>query len=61
MSDATTYQLWCIVEGNNNPFSIIASSTTYVDDLREKVKVENSNLLREVDASDLTLWKVRYF
>jgi len=57
MSD-TTYKLCCIVEGENSPFSTIASSTIFVAELQKMIKKERSNLLQRVDASDLHLWKV---
>jgi hypothetical protein len=57
----TTYELWCLVEGDNTPFSIIASSTTFIGELPKMIKKEKSNALQRFDASSLLLWKVRYF
>jgi hypothetical protein len=60
MSD-TSYRLWCFVEGDNTVFPVIASSTLFIGELKDKIKENKSNLLQRVDASSLTLWKVRYF
>jgi hypothetical protein len=60
MSD-TTYELWCLVEGDKTPFSIIAPSTTFIAELQKMIKKEKSNALKRFDASSLLLWKARYF
>jgi hypothetical protein len=60
MSD-TTYELCCFVAGDRTPFSIIASSITYIGLLKTMIKKEKSDLLQRTDAPDLTLLKVRYF
>ena len=59
MSDSKI--LWRYVVGDDTPFSIIASSTIFIANLQEMIKKEKSNLLQKVDASNLVLWKVRYF
>jgi hypothetical protein len=41
-------------------FPVIASSTMSIGELKEIIK-EKSNLFQRVDASSLTVWKVRYF
>jgi hypothetical protein len=59
MSD-TPYTLWCYVEGDKNLFGVIISSTTTIDILKISIKESKSNFLQGVDASNLTLTKVRY-
>jgi Crinkler effector protein N-terminal domain len=59
MSD-TTYKLWCLVEGDKTPFSIIASTTTFIGELQKMIKKEKSDALQSFDASSLILWKVRF-
>ena len=61
MSD-TTYTLWCFAEGTKHPFSITPSSTIFIDELKKLIKEEElPNFLQGIDASSLTLWKVRHF
>ncbi len=59
MSD-TPFMLWCYVQGDKAYFPVIASSAIPIGVLQEKIKEEKSNLLQGVDASSLTLRKVRY-
>jgi hypothetical protein len=61
MSDTTTYTLWCIADGDNTVFSVTVLSSISIDELKNKIKEAKSNFLQRVDASDLTLSKVRYF
>ena len=57
MSD---YNLWCYIQGDNTAFLLIASSTISVGLLKNLIKEECKNgVLKDVDAADLTLWKVR--
>jgi hypothetical protein len=58
MSDTTIF--WCLVEGENTVFPVTAPLTTPIYVLKDKIKEERKNgMLSRVDASDLTLWKVR--
>lgn len=57
MSD-TTYEICCFVAGDTIPFSIIASSTTFIGVLKRMIKKEKSDLLQKTDAAHLTLMKV---
>jgi hypothetical protein len=58
MSDTTIF--WCLVEGDNTVFPVTAPLTTPIYVLKDKIKEECKNgVLSRVDASDLTLWKVR--
>ena len=55
-----SYKIWCLVEGDKNPFSVTVSSTRFIGELQKIIKKERNNDFQRVDASDLTLWKVRY-
>lgn len=57
----STYNLWCLIEGEQGPFPVTALSTTSIGALKKVIKEENSNLLQKVDANQLILWKVHYF
>ena len=57
----TPYKLWCLVEGEESPFSVTAHSNISVSELKEVIKAKKENALQRVDASSLKLWKVRYF
>ncbi|KAG0004853.1 ATP-dependent RNA helicase [Entomortierella chlamydospora] len=50
--------LRCIVENESKPFSVKLPVTAAVDDLSKAIKAENSQAFRNIDAKDLTLWKV---
>jgi hypothetical protein len=58
MSDP--YELWCYVQGDNIFFPVEASSNVSIGKLKDIIKEAKSNLLREFDASSLTLTKVCY-
>jgi Crinkler effector protein N-terminal domain len=60
----SAHKLWCIhciAEGDGTSFSVTVPSSKYIDNLKGSIKGEKRNLLQGVDASSLTLWKVRYF
>jgi hypothetical protein len=59
MSNTDTYTLYCFVQGHGNIIDVTISSTAPISELRREIKKESS-LFREISASDLTLWKVRY-
>ena len=53
-------EFWCFVEGDATPFSITAMPTISISNLKDKIKEKGKNgVLSNVDAKDLTLWKVR--
>jgi len=57
MSD---YHLWCYVAGDNVPFLVTASSSTFISQLKDLIKEKGINASEHaVLAKDLTLWKVR--
>jgi len=57
----TPFKLWCLIEGTTTPFSVTASPDVDIDELKKMIQGEKKNLFQRVDASDLILWKVRYF
>ena len=50
--------LYCVVDGQSTPFPVEISSAKTVGHLKHAIKDENANELRDVDAKQLTLWKV---
>ncbi len=58
MSD--DYRLWCFVQRDNRPFSIIASSTTSIHELKDLIMETKKNFLKGLDVAGLDLWKVCY-
>jgi hypothetical protein len=48
------YKLWCIVEGQEAPFSVTVPATSMIDDLQNLIKEKG----KDASASDLVLWKV---
>ena len=62
MHDDTPRVLRCIVEGDPAVFKVKVPVDNDVDDLKKLVHREkDKGILRDVNASDLALWKVRYF
>ena len=57
----TSFNLCCLIERDKEPFLVTASSNVLILELKRKIKAEKENALQRVDASDLVLWKVRYF
>ena len=57
MSDAT-YRIWCLLEGENTLFSVLALPTISIGELKDLIKEKNAKGIN-VDANHLTLWKVR--
>jgi hypothetical protein len=67
MSDTTTSQtpgtsdriLWCLIDGDAQPFKIKVASNKDIDDLKDVIHFKRHNSsFRDVDATDLVLWKV---
>ncbi|KAG0355130.1 hypothetical protein BGZ54_001285 [Gamsiella multidivaricata] len=52
--------LFCLVDGEGTPnaFSVKIASTDTVDDLKKLIKAEKTNNFSDVDADQLTLWRV---
>jgi hypothetical protein len=59
MSDPT-HELWCLIEGDRVVFSVVVSTTTSVDELKEMIKNKNKSTLRLLDAKDIIVLKVCY-
>jgi len=57
---SVTWTFWCLVEGDQSPFTITVSPSIPIDELKKIIKAEKSRRLQNVDASDLAVWKVRY-
>ena len=52
--------LFCLVDGEatSNAFSVKILSSGTVDDLKELIKTKKTNVFSNVDADQLTLWRV---
>jgi len=57
--DNDTVSLLCAVEGDPAVFPITMAISDYVVTLQQLIYREKSRVLREWDATDLILWKVR--
>jgi hypothetical protein len=52
--------LWCIVKGDLSLFNVKIVPEQTVADLKELIRDKHqNNLLKDVDAANLALWKVR--
>jgi hypothetical protein len=60
MSDTDITDLWCYIEGDKRPFLLTVSSSIMTEKLKQIIVKEKHKFLPGVDASELTLWKVRY-
>ena len=58
MSDIT-YTLWCLIGGDEAPFSVTVLPTMSIDQLKATVKERKGVVLQNVSATELILWKVR--
>jgi hypothetical protein len=64
LHNALTYKnmtLFCIVEGEymSHAFKLkYISSSDDINDLKQRIKAENSNTFIGIDAKDLALWRV---
>ena len=56
-------KVWCLVDGENIPFSVYTSPALTIDELKAKIKgrSKNDHHFKRVDAWKLMLWKVCYF
>ncbi|KAF9979957.1 hypothetical protein BGZ65_005752 [Modicella reniformis] len=55
---ANTLTLFCAVDGESNPFSVEVDPTKSFDVLKKTIKKERANFFSNIDADQLTLWKV---
>jgi hypothetical protein len=59
MTDETC-DILCLIEGDTAIFSVIASPTIPIAELKDLIKEERKNgVLKGILAKDLTVWKVR--
>ncbi|KAF9580471.1 hypothetical protein BGW38_002878 [Lunasporangiospora selenospora] len=54
--------LFCLVDGEStsNAFPVLASTTTTIRELKELIKTKKANRFQDVDADELTLWRVSH-
>ena len=59
-SMVNTFTQFCLVSGEllSNTFSVKISSSESVSDLKKRIKAEKVNAFKNIDANDLTLWRV---
>ncbi|KAF9578526.1 hypothetical protein BGW38_005623, partial [Lunasporangiospora selenospora] len=50
--------LFCLVDGESTAFPVQASTRTTVGELKDLIKVKKANLFHDVDADELSLWRV---
>ncbi len=50
-----------VIDLGSPVFSVKIKSSNTVDELKKEILKENANALKNVDAAQLTLWKVHYF
>jgi hypothetical protein len=52
--------LWCLVEGKSTLFQVDTPSSDNINQLKNLVhKGKDKGILRDVNATDLVVWKVR--
>ena len=57
-----TRALFCLIQDDPNPFKVTVSTSETISSLSRAIREERKNgTLRDVDAVDLVLWKVRRF
>jgi hypothetical protein len=54
----TTFTLYCVVEGESTSFPVEISADKSIGQLKDAIKLKSANEFRDVDAKQLTLWKV---
>jgi hypothetical protein len=59
MANDASHALLCLIEGESAVFRVEPAGNKNIVVLKDLIKEKNSNLLQGVDASSLTLWKVR--
>ena len=60
MANDAPRTLICLIEGDSQPFKVVLNGDDMVVDLKGQIKENGKNgVLSNVDAADLTLWKVR--
>jgi len=59
MADDAPRALRCFVKGDSIPFKVSAAVNLEMDDLKDLIKEKCMKDVKDVDAKDLRLWKVR--
>ena len=57
MPEDKIYSIWCLIDGESQPFTILAKVDDNVDDLKRAIRLESPSL-RGAGPSGLLLWKV---
>ena len=61
-TNGSNRELVCLVQGDSMPFVVTTSSNDGILDLQQLVyNQKDKGILQDVNASDLTLWKVSSF
>jgi hypothetical protein len=59
MANDTHRELWCLIKGDSTAFRVTPLGKASIDELKDLVWEKRKNsALRNVDATDLVLWKV---
>ena len=54
----TPIRLWFLVRGNSSAFKVVIGNGNDIVDLKEAISNELSNVVKNVKAIQLTLWRV---
>ena len=57
-TNVTTRSLWCLIEGESDPFRVTFPANASIEELKEHIHKRKHGALRDVDASDLQLFEV---
>ena len=58
VSPAVSLKLFCVVHPSSSPFSVKLGNDDTVDDLKTAIKLKNPHRIDDIDAAELTLYKV---
>lgn len=59
MADDSRRELWCLIKNNSTAFRVTPLCKASIDELKGLIWEKRKNgVLRDVDATDLVLWKV---
>ena len=56
--DNDPLELWCFIHGDTAPFRVIVPTHIDIDELKEYIHKKRTNTLRDIDPSNIILWKV---
>ena len=61
-TNGSNRKLWCLVQGDSTPFMVTTPSNNRTFELQQLVyNQKDKDVLQDVNASDLALWKVSSF